>query len=343
MSPLMKAFRAVMGGGTLSRDEASRAVEEMLGEAFSEVVAAGLLVALARRGESPDEVAGFVDVLRDRLVPLPAGAELAARAIDVCGTGGDSRGTFNVSTAAALVVAGAGVPVAKHGGRAVSSSSGSADVLTALGVNIEMPHGAAARALAETGMTFLFAPVYHQAMRRVAPLRRELGVRTAFNLAGPLANPARVKRQLIGVDRPERVEMVARALAELGAERAYVLSNEAGGDELLPFGKTVVAEVDHGEVRTFTLAPADFGVPEHDPASLSAKDPADSASIVRALLDGERGPRRDTVLMNAAAALVVAGAAESLAEGMEKAAEAVDSGAARKVLEELVRLSREPA
>ena len=249
MSDLQRALKLVMDGRTLERAEARLAVEEMLTEGFSAVRAAALLAAMARRGEVAEEVAGFVDALRARATRAPVPAELVERSVDVCGTGGDGQGTFNVSTTAAFVVAGAGVPVAKHGNRAVSSASGSADVLAALGVKIDMSPVAAARALAEANVTFLFAPAYHPAMRSVGPMRRELGIRTAFNLAGPLANPLGVRRQLVGVDRSLRVPILAYALAALGAEHALVVSNSGAGDELLPHGLTIVAEVSDGEVR----------------------------------------------------------------------------------------------
>lgn len=343
MSDLHRALKLVMEGRTLSRDEARLAVEEMLVDGYSAVRAAALVAALARRGEEAEEVAGFVDALRSRAASLPVDTELAARAIDVCGTGGDGQGTFNVSTTAAFVVAGAGVPVAKHGGRAVSSASGSADVLAALGVKIDMAPAVAARALERAGVTFLFAPSYHPAMKSVAPMRRELGVRTAFNLAGPLANPLGVKRQLVGVDRPLRVPVLAHALAALGAEHALVVSNSGVGDELLPHGLTVVAEVLEGEVRLEEWSAATFGLAERDPREMAGGDAATNAGILRSILDGEEGPRRDTVLMNAAAALVVSGVALDLGDGMARATTSIDSGAARRALDALVAISQEGA
>ena len=342
-SELHRALKLVMEGRTLSREEARRAVDEMLVEGSSAVRAAALLAALARRGEEADEVAGFVDALRARASGVPVSAELAERAVDVCGTGGDGQGTFNVSTTAAFVVAGAGVPVAKHGGRAVSSSSGSADVLAALGVRIEMPPAVAARALEAANVTFLFAPAYHPAMRTVAPMRRELGVRTAFNLAGPLANPLGVRRQLVGVDRPLRVPVLARALAALGAEHALVVSNSGAGDELLPHGLTVVAEVSEGEVRLEEWTAATFGLLERDPREMAGGDAETNAGILRSVLDGEAGPRRDAILMNAAAALFVSGVALDLGDGLARAAVSIDSGAARRALERLAAISQEAA
>ena len=343
MSDLARALRLVMEGRTLARDEARLAVGEMLTEGFSAVRAAALLAAMARRGEEAEEVAGFVDALRSRSARVPVADALAARSVDVCGTGGDGQGTFNVSTTAAFVVAGAGVPVAKHGSRAVSSASGSADVLAALGVKIDMAPASAARALAEANVTFLFAPAYHPAMKSVGPLRRELGVRTAFNLAGPLANPLGVKRQLVGVDRPLRVPVLAHALAALGAEHALVVSNSGAGDELLPHGLTIVAEVSDGEVRLEEWTAATFDLPERDPRDMAGGNAETNAGILRAVLEGEKGPRRDAILMNAAAALLVSGVALDLGDGMARAAASIDSGAAQRALAALATISQEAA
>jgi anthranilate phosphoribosyltransferase len=260
--------------------------------------------------------------------------------VDVCGTGGDALGTFNVSTAAAFVVAGAGVPVAKHGNRAVSSKCGSADVLAALGIVLEMTPELAAAALGAANVTFLFAPLYHPVMKKVAALRRELGVRTVFNLAGPLSNPVEVRRQIVGVDRPERVPVVSGALLALGTERAFVFSHEAGGDELLPFGVTNVAEVSPGGIRRFGIRARDFGVDTCAPADLRGGDSAENADLLRRLLDGEKGPCRDTVVMNAAAALVVAGAARDFLDGARLAAESIDGGKAQHALVTLMDVSR---
>ena len=339
-SPVREALRIVTHGGRLTRDRSREAFGAILDGPVAEPLVAGLLGALAALGESPEEVAGVVDRLLERATPPPGAEARAALAIAVCGTGGDGRGTFNVSTATALVGAGAGVPVAKHGGRAVSSACGSADVLAALGVDVEMDPACAAEALRRAGVTFLFAPAYHRAMRLVAPLRRELGVRTIFNLAGPLANPLGVRRQLVGVDRPSRIDVVARALRLRGPERAGVVSNERGGDELLPFGETLVAEVRGDEIRSFTLTPADFGVPEGDPEYLGGGDAIRNAEILRRLLDGEEGTVRDTVLMNAAAALVVAGRVTDPKDGVRLAHASIDSGEARRALLSLAAVSK---
>ncbi len=340
MTPVHHALREVARGGRLSREEARRAVTSLLDDEVPAAVAGGFLASLAAAGETVEVLAGAVDVLRSRAARPPVSEDLAARAVDVCGTGGDGHGTFNVSTAAAFVVAGAGVPVAKHGNRAVSSKCGSADVLAALGVALEMPPERAAAALEKGNVTFLFAPLYHPVMKKVAPLRRELGVRTVFNLAGPLSNPLEVRRQIVGVDRPERVPVVAGALAALGTERALVFSHESGGDELLPYGVTNVAEVSPGGTRRFGLRARNFGVDECAATDLRGGDSAENADLLRRILDGERGPCRDTVLMNAAAALVVAGAADAFEGGLALAARSIDEGRARAALLTLMEVSR---
>jgi len=339
MSALRAALKDVAAGRVLTRERTREAFEALLAE-DEPLLAAALLTAMAARGESSGELAGVVDVLLARSLRLRVPPELAARAVDCCGTGGDGLGTFNVSTAAAFVIAGAGVPVAKHGNRAVSSSCGSADVLAMLGVDIEMPPERAAAALESAGVTFLFAPVYHPAMKRLASVRRELGVRTIFNLAGPLSNPLGVKRQIVGVDSPERVELLARALAARGAVHAFVFSNELGGDELLPFGTTRIAEVRNGGCRTFTVGPADFGMPQGEPEHLGGGTPERNAELILRVLEGEPGTARDTVVMNAAAALVVGGAARDFSDGAAQAGRSIDAGAARRALQALVEASR---
>jgi anthranilate phosphoribosyltransferase len=339
-SPLHEALRAVTRGAHLSREEARVAFAALLDGHEQSAVAAAFVAALAARGETAEDVAGLVDVLRARALRPPVEEAVARQAVDVCGTGGDGLLTFNISTAAAFVVAAAGVPVAKHGGRAVSSACGSADVLTGLGVDIEMAPDRAADALRRAGVGFFFAPVYHAAMKRVAPLRRELGIRTAFNLAGPLCNPVGVARQIVGVDRPERIDAVAGAFALLGVERVYVCSNEAGGDELLPVGRTRVAEVTPAGIRRFDLSATDFGLAEGHPDELKGGGVETNAGILREILDGAYGARRETVLMNAAAALVVAGRAESFREGVGLAAASIDGGAAREALLLLTAISK---
>jgi anthranilate phosphoribosyltransferase len=334
------AFRTVARGARLTRTEMRAAVSALLDEDVPGAIVGGLLAALAARGETIEAVAGAVDVLRARATRPPVDEALAARSIDVCGTGGDGLGTFNVSTAAAFVVAGAGTPVAKHGNRAVSSACGSADVLVALGVDIEMPPGRAAEALQRANVTFFFAPLYHPAMKKVGPIRRELGVRTVFNLAGPLSNPLGVTRQIVGVDHPERVPVIAGALAELGTERALVFSHETGGDELLPFGRTFAADVRGSRVELLELSALDFGLEEGSPDPLKGGDADTNAEILRAILGGFRRDARDVVLMNAAAALVVSGLAADYREGIARAARSIDEGKAREALDALVRISK---
>jgi anthranilate phosphoribosyltransferase len=339
-SRLREALRAVARGRVLSRDEAREAFEALFTGSEQSALAAAFIAALATRGETAEVVAGLVDVLRAKAVHPPVEAALAALAVDVCGTGGDGLQTFNVSTATAFVVAAAGVPVAKHGGRAVSSSCGSADVLRGLGIDIEMPPERAADALRTANVSFFYAPLYHAAMKRVAPLRRELGIRTVFNLAGPLCNPVGVKRQIVGVDRPERIDVIARAFAALGCERVLVYSNAAGGDELLPIGKTRVAEVCGEEIRRFDLSAADFGLSEGKPEELQGATVERNVEILRMILDGEYGTPRETVLMNAAAALVAAGRAENWRHGVGMSVAAIDGGGAREALLMLKAASR---
>lgn len=296
----------------------------------------GLLMALALKGERPSELVGFARAMRQRAVPLPG---RITGVFDTCGTGGDGAQTFNVSTAAAIVMAGAGVRVAKHGNRAVSSRSGSADVFEALGVALDATPIQVAEALA-AGLAFFFAPAWHPSMKHAAPTRRELGVRTAFNLVGPLTNPAGAERQIVGVSRPEHTALLAQALGALGTERAWVVHGAGGLDELSTLGYTKVSELRHGAVRTFYVHPSDVGLAVARVADLAGGTAADSAAIIEALLDGASGPRRDIVLLNAAAGLFVAGRAGSLADGLALAADSLDRGSARHALETLRRIYR---
>jgi anthranilate phosphoribosyltransferase len=294
---------------------------------------AGLLMALALKGERPNEMVGFAQTMRARATPLPR--RPARDVIDTCGTGGDAAHTFNVSTAAALVVAGAGVAVAKHGNRAVSSRCGSADVFEALGVNLEATPDQVVDALDHAGIAFFFAPAWHPSMRHAGPTRRELGVRTAFNLLGPLTNPAGATRQLVGVSRPEHTELVARTLGILGAERAWVVHGAGGLDELSTLGHSKVSEWRHGSVNTFYVHPADVGLPTASRSDLAGGTAADNVGVVESILEGERGARRDIVRLNAAAALLVAGAVPSLQDGVALATASLDDGAARRALDAL--------
>ena len=291
----------------------------------------GLLMGMRVRGESVDEITGAARIMRSKAVMITA----PPGTVDTCGTGGDGSGTFNVSTATALVLAGAGVPVAKHGNRALSSRSGSADVLTALGVNIDCEMAVVQRCLDEIGIGFLMAPRHHSATRHVAPTRVELATRTIFNLLGPLSNPAGARRQLVGVFAPEWVVPMAEVLGRLGAEHAWVVHG-SGMDELTTAGTTNIAEYKDGTVRGFEVAPEDAGLPRAPLDALKGADPAHNAAQMRGVLAGEKGPLRDITLLNAAAGLIVADRAGDLREGVAIAADTIDSGKAAEVLERLI-------
>lgn len=324
----MKAFLAkVIRGERLSEEEAGSAMGTIMdGEATPAQIGA-LLAALAVRGETEDEVVGFARVMRARAVPLRA-----RNAVDTCGTGGDGAGTFNISTVASLVVAGCGVPVAKHGNRSASGSCGSADVLEALGVRLDPPVETVQKSLDEVGWAFLFAPGFHASTRHAVGPRKELGVRTCFNLLGPLTNPARPVAQVVGVPRPALAPFLARCLQRLGVERAWVVHG-AGLDEISLCGPTEVAALEDGAVRMFTVRPEDAGLPPCDPAALRGRDVQANAAIARSVLDGRPGPARDVVVLNAAAALIVAGRARDLREGALAAGRAIDEGRAAAVLQ----------
>ncbi|MFN8543049.1 MAG: anthranilate phosphoribosyltransferase [Candidatus Binatia bacterium] len=317
----------------LGEDEAAEVVAHLLGGGATAAQVGALLMGLRVKGECVDEVVGAARALRARMVPV-SGAPPGT--VDTCGTGGDGAGTFNVSTAAALVVAGAGVPVAKHGNRAVSSRVGSADVLEALGVRLDLAPAALAECLSTVGFVFLLAPAHHPALAAVAGPRRELGVRTLFNLLGPLANPAGVRRQVVGVPAPEMVELLAGALARLGTERAWVVHGAGGLDELALAGTSQVAEVTAAGVRRFSVEPAAVGVAPGSDADLRVGSAAESAAVLRRILTGAPGAGREIVCLNAAAALVVGGAAPDLRAGVARARAALDGGAALQVLERLI-------
>src|SRR5215204_2511618 len=336
MDDLKSIIGKVATGATLSRDESAKAFDRMMSGEATPSQMGGLLMALRVRGETVDEITGAVSAMRAKMTKVAAPPE----AIDVVGTGGDASGSYNISTCAAFIVAGAGVPVAKHGNRALSSRSGAADVLTALGVNIELLPNQVGRCIAEAGIGFMFAPAHHPAMKNVGPTRVELGTRTIFNLLGPLSNPAGVRRLLVGVFAPEWVRPMAEVLGRLGAERAWVVHG-SGMDELTTAGVTRVAEYHRGKVIEFNVIPDEAGLPPADIDDLKGGEPAHNAALMRDLLGGAKGPLRDIVLLNSAAALVVAGRAESLRAGAAVAAEAIDSGAARRVLERLVALTNE--
>jgi anthranilate phosphoribosyltransferase len=323
--------RAVMRDH-LTRDLARAAMDQILaGEATPAQIAA-LAVALRMKGEVPDEIAGMADAMRGRIAPIRT---RRSPLIDTCGTGGDNAGTFNISTTVAIVTASCDVAVAKHGNRAVSSRTGSADVLETLGVRLDLTPTSAGRSLDLLGITFLFAPHYHTALRYAAGPRREIGVRTVFNVLGPLTNPAGATRQLLGVYADPLVRTVADVLKDLGSERAWVVHGRDGLDELTVFAKTHVAELKDGAIQEFEIDPAALGLAHTDRAGVAGGDAAANAAKVRAVLAGEKGAARDIVVLNTAAALVTAGVAPTIEDGVTRAARAIDSGRAGEKLAEL--------
>jgi anthranilate phosphoribosyltransferase len=328
----------VAAGRSLSEAEAEAAFDIIMSGNATPSQIGAFLMALRVRGETVEEIAGAARIMRAKAVAV----EAPPGTIDTCGTGGDSSGSFNISTASALVVAGCGVPVAKHGNRALSSESGSADVLKALGVNIDADFGIVHRCLWEIGLGFLMAPRHHSATRHVAPARIELGTRTIFNLLGPLSSPAKAPRQLVGVFAPEWVRPMAEVLGRLGSERAWVVHG-SGLDELTTAGVTTVAALEGGKVETFEVIAQDVGLPAARLEDLRGGEPQHNARLMRDLLAGTGGALRDIVLLNSGAALLVAGRAASLEEGIELAAQSLDSGAARRVLGELVARTNVPA
>jgi anthranilate phosphoribosyltransferase len=322
-------------GATLSGDEAARAFSIIMSGSATPAQIAAFLMALRLRGETVEEITGGAQVLRSqaRRVHVPP------EAIDVCGTGGDGAHTFNVSTAVAFVVAACGVPVAKHGNRAASSKSGTADVLQRLGVNIELAPEQVEHCIAEAGVGFMFAPVYHAAMKNVAPVRGELGHRTVFNLLGPLANPAQTKRQLLGVPAKRWVEVFAQVLRNIGAESVWVVHGSDGIDEITTTGVTYVSELRDGKIRSFEVSPEEAGLKRVKLEQLRGGDPDDNAAALRRLLSGAPGPYRDIVVLNTAGALVVSGKAKDVAAGAKLANEAIDSGQGMDRLDKLIAAS----
>jgi anthranilate phosphoribosyltransferase len=322
-------------GHAMSEAQAEEVFEVIMSGDATPAQIGGLLMALRVRGETVDEIAGAARIMRAKALPM----EAPEGAIDTCGTGGDGSGTYNISTAAAFVVAGAGVPVAKHGNRALSSKSGSADVLTALGIKIDADMALVKECLWENNIGFLMAPRHHNAMRHVAGPRVELGTRTIFNLLGPLANPARTKRQVVGVFARQWVEPMANVLGRLGAERAWVVHGSDGLDELTTTGPSLVGEWKDGKVTCFEVRPEDCGLKRATAADLKGGDASANAVALKALLGGAHGPYRDIVVLNAAAALVVAGKAEDLAVGAKVAADSIDSGKAMAALDRMVAIT----
>ena len=332
---------------SLSRDQARSVMSEILAGNCTDAQIAALLVALHMKGETVEEIVGFAQAIRAAAAPIHSsenslidvsGTERDAL-VDTCGTGGDASGTFNISTATALVVAGTGVRVAKHGNRSVTSKCGSADVVEALGVKLTLPPTRVAQCLEEVGIAFLFAPAMHSAMKYVQPARRELRLRTVFNLLGPLTNPAKASAQVVGVYSADLVEKLAEALRELGLKRALVVHGSDGLDEITITGTTRIAEVRNGNVHTYEVEPEQFGLKRAPMSEISGGDLVANAAIIRTILDGHKSPRRDVVLLNAGAALVASGRADSIAEAIPSAARSIDSGAAKAKLDALVRFT----
>ncbi|HXW92351.1 MAG TPA: anthranilate phosphoribosyltransferase [Terriglobales bacterium] len=332
---------------SLSREQARQLMAEVLSGGCSDAQIAALLVALSMKGETVEEIVGFAEAIRGAATALTIPDHSALDAsdterdalVDTCGTGGDASGTFNISTATAFVVAGAGVRVAKHGNRSVTSKCGSADVMEALGVSIHLPPAGLATCLAEVGMAFLFAPAIHSAMKYVQRSRRELRLRTVFNLLGPLTNPARASAQVVGVYSLELVEKLAQALSMLGLRRAMVVHGSDGLDEITVTGPTRIAEVRDGSVRSYEVRPEEFGMKPAQLDDIAGGNAEDNAGIIRAILRGEKSPRRDVVLLNSAAALVAAAKADHLVEALPLATRAIDSGAAADKLSALIRFT----
>ena len=324
----------------LTENEAAAAMGAIMDGNAAPAEIAGFLVGLVMKGERPDEIVGLARTMRDRAVKLPA---LAGPVFDTCGTGGDRAHTINISTMAAIVVAACGVRVAKHGNRSISSRCGTADVLEALGVNVAAPPEVVMRCFEDAGIAFLFAQTFHPAMKHAASTRKSLGIRTAFNLLGPLTNPAGATRQLVGVPQPELTELVARSLGLLGSERAWVVHGADGIDEISTTGYTKISECRDGAVNTFYLHPGDAGLPKATPDRLKGGDAAQNATVVRDVLAGAAGPARDIVLLNAGASLLIAGRAATVPDGIAMAADAIDSGRAAATLDQLVRASNAEA
>ena len=334
--PEFKEFVAIVAeGGTLSAEQSAQAFDIMLRGATSPALMGAFLALLRIRGETVDEITGAARSMRAKALTVDAPAEV----VDTCGTGGDAKGTHNISTGAALVAAGAGLTIAKHGNRSISSKSGSADVLGELGVNLEASTDTACRCIKEAGIGFLFAPHHHGAMKHVGPVRAELGLRTIFNLLGPLSNPAGARRQVMGVYDRKWVLPLARVLGNLEAKHVWVVHGSDGLDEITTTGPTYVAEYKNGNLSEFVVTPEDAGLFRAEPADLIGGDPAANAAAIRRMLEGEASPLRDIVILNAAATLIVGGKAATLREGVAQAAEAIDSGAAKARLDMLIELS----
>lgn len=336
---IKKILQGVIAGRDLAESEAQTAAEAIMTGALTEAQIAGLLIALRMKGETVDEITGFARAMRSRCRPVICGSD---RIVDTCGTGGDGQNTFNISTASALVAAAAGCRIAKHGNRSVSSCCGSADVLNALGINIELEPRQAAQGLEETGFGFLFAPRFHPAMAAVAKPRKELGVRTIFNILGPLTNPAQAKRQVLGVCEASLVEPMGQALQRLGVNHGLVVHGQDGLDEISLNAKSLVCEIRSGATHTFEIDPADFGFAPAEPDALRGGDAEENSRFICSILKGATGPRRDITLLNAGAAIYVSGMVQTLEEGVAQAQAAIDSGRAYKKLALLREYYRRP-
>jgi anthranilate phosphoribosyltransferase len=333
---IQQAIQQLVEGKNLGREQARQVMEQIMSGQATQAQIGAFLIALRIKGETIDEITGCAQAMRDKATPIKTSRK---NLIDTCGTGGDGSGTFNISTTVAFVAAGAGLCVAKHGNRAMSSKCGSADVLRELGVNIEATPEKVGQCLDEAGIGFLFAPLLHGAMKHAIGPRRELGTRTVFNALGPLTNPAGAKRQLIGVYAAGLTDVVAGVLGELGAERAFVVHGSDGLDEITLTGPTRVSELSQGRVSTREISPEDFGLQRTGSEALKGGSALDNARILLEVLEGREGPRRDMVLLNAAAAIAAGGLARDMKEGLERAAASIDSGKARKALEDLKRVS----
>jgi len=345
---IVEAIRTLVERRDLTRMEAAAAMEAIMSGGATHAQVAAFLTALRMKGETVDELTGLAEVMRLKVARVRTRGEVEAALtgtdremlIDTCGTGGDATGTFNISTATAFVVAGTGLKVAKHGNRSASSLCGSADVVETLGINLELPPARVAQCVDEVGIGFLYAPLLHTAMKHVMPARREIGIRTVFNLLGPLTNPAGANAQVIGVSARNLVEPLARVLSELGTVRAFVVHGADGLDEISTTGESWVAEVREGLVRTATVRPEDFGVSRASITDLRGGNREENAEIIRRVLGGDPGPKRDIVVVNSAAALVAGGRARDFKEGAQQAAQSIDTGAARQKLEGLIELSQ---
>ena len=335
MDELKALIAKVATGAALTREEAASAFDRMMSGEATPSQMGGLLMALRVRGETVEEITGAVSTMRAKMLPVDA----PNNAVDVVGTGGDASGSYNISTCAAFIVAGAGVPVAKHGNRALSSRSGAADVLGALGVRVDLAPEAISGCINEAGIGFMFAPLHHPAMKNVGPTRVELGTRTIFNLLGPLSNPAGVKKQMVGVFSKHWVEPIAQVLKNLGTERAYVVHGSDGLDEITTSGPTSVAALEGGKVRTFEITPEEVGLSKVKPEALRGGEAEENASALKAVLEGKKNPYRDVAVFNAAAALVVAGIADDLKGGVALAQRSIDSGEAEGRLDRLIAVS----